>query len=268
MQLRLHESSTAVALGDQLSDVDLLRSNPHSLLLRHQETIAIIVKTNIRRGLFSPSDYQDVVQAINEGLIKRFPKMQLQFKGVSTFKTYLSRIIQNLCLSIASEKARTPPMRELNESDSYEQDDFLDNLPIQLETRRLQRLLNLYQGRRKAEVTLSLKMYYRLAIQASDLNELIQVNPGDPIELIVQHYDSRRLKMTDKEMYSLLTPILNRAGNRESSDDAKRKWVETRIGEILQLLNGKVGPKPYDKEHLRVLVENCFSPFPDPQESI
>jgi len=74
--------------------------------------------------------------------------------------------------------------------------------------------------------------------------------------------------MTDKEMYSLLTPILNRAGNRESSDDAKRKWVETRIGEILQLLNGKVGPKPYDKEHLRVLVENCFSPFPDPQESI
>jgi hypothetical protein len=74
--------------------------------------------------------------------------------------------------------------------------------------------------------------------------------------------------MTDKEIYGLLTPILNKSDGKESSDDAKRKWVDARIGEIVQLMNGKHGTNPYNKELLKILVERCFSPLSGTQESI
>ena len=131
-------------------------------------------------------------------------------------------------------------MRELTENDSYEQEDPPDTQTLQMEVKRFQHILDLYYGIRKAEVILCLKMYYRLAIQNSDLHDLINVTPGDPIDIIIQKYDSQRVKMTDKEIYGLLTPILN----------------------------GKHGTNPYNKELLKILVERCFSPLSGTQESI
>jgi len=268
MQLRIPKPPFGSAPGDQPPDIDLLRSDPHALLLRHRNTVETIVKTNIGRGLFKPSDFEDVVQSVIEGLLHRLPKMQTQFRGESSFGTYLSRIVQNLSSSIADQMKRSPPTRELIEADASAPEDPIESHAIRAEVKRFQEILLLYPDKKRIELILCLKMYYRLPVQVSDLQGVAEVYSGDSLVTTLEEYNSRRPEMNDKEMYKLLTPIISRFAGKERKDDSLRRWVNVKIDEIVTFLNQRKPGQPYNKMLLQILVEETFHPISDSEESI
>ena len=113
---------TNIPSDEDAIDLAHLRATPQALLLKYQMTIGIIVKGYISRGLFDAADFEDVIQSVNEAVLRRIPAMQRQFRGESTFKTYLSKIVMNICISLAKKTRHELEIRGLKEDDPYEMD--------------------------------------------------------------------------------------------------------------------------------------------------
>lgn len=90
------------------TDLDLLRSDPRGLLVRHQETIGIIVHTYVRSGMFHPADAEDVIQQVNAELLEKLPRIRAQFNGSTLVRTYLSSIIRHICLNLHKKRRSAP----------------------------------------------------------------------------------------------------------------------------------------------------------------
>ena len=54
-------------------DITLLRADPNAFILQCQNIINIFVKKYIGSGMFNGDDKDDIVQSINEVLIKKIP---------------------------------------------------------------------------------------------------------------------------------------------------------------------------------------------------
>ena len=250
------------ARDNNVVDRELLRTNPNALIVRHQKTVEIIVGVYTAKGLFDPSEFQDTVQSVNEALLRRIPRMQKQFRGESLFRTYLSRVVTNVCLSLHQRTKRHPKTREIREDDSYAFEDTPETELIRQEVEKLRLVLQLY-GKRLPEISLCLRMYYRLPFVAEDLNRWLSKPDGNALLPIVERYNRLRDGFNNKEVYALLTPILNKIEGKTSSPDARRKWVDSKLAEIARLMRGKSSNIPYDKRLLKLLVEEYFSPFLD-----
>ena len=252
---------------DNFVDCELLRTDPNKLIIRHQKTIETIAKTYAARGFFDTSELQDVVQSLNEAVLKRLPKMQKQFRGESLFRTYLSRIVTNICYSLNQRNRRQLKTREINENDSYTLEDPPQFELIHGEVEKLRLILQLY-GKKLPQISLGLRMYYRLPFVQEDLARLLSKEELTTLVPLVERYNRLREGLNDQEVYALLSPILNQIEGKKSSPDARRKWLDSKLAEITSLMRGKSSTIPYDKSLLQVLVEEYFSPFLEQNESI
>ena len=99
-------------------DIELLRSDPHAVILKYQETVKIIVKKYILSGVFGSSDFEDILQEINMALLAKIPAMQSHYNGLSLFKTYFSVIVRNICMK-EHAKINKEPKIEQKDIDGY-----------------------------------------------------------------------------------------------------------------------------------------------------
>jgi endonuclease III len=67
--------------------------------------------------------------------------------------------------------------------------------------------------------------------------------------------------MSDLEIYRTITPIMNKIEEKSNSVDALRKWTDSKVREIIQVLNGNPKKADYSTETLKILVDDFFSPF-------
>ena len=54
---------------------------------------------------------------------------------------------------------------------------------------------------------------------------------------------------------------MNKNEKKSNSIDAVRKWTDSKISEIIQLLNGNPKKMNYNEDTLKTLVDDFFSPF-------
>jgi len=241
-------------------DVKMLQSDPRGLILKYQETIRIILRKYISGGLFKPSEFEDLVQEINVSLLARIPAMQTQYNGMSLFRTYLSVIIRNLCLKEHERSKRRlesdlDTVVEISRHDRVE-----EKLVFQREVHRFKTIIALYQKHRP-KLLLCLKVYYRIPLTNEDIAAWYpQSDHSDRISLL-EHFGGNFDGVNDLEIYKILTPIMNKLEGKTNSPDALRKWTDSKIHEILELLNGTSKKASHTSETLRTLVDDFFSPF-------
>ena len=106
-------------------DTELLHSDPHTLILKYQETVKIIVKKYILAGVFRAADFEDIVQEVNMALLAKIPAMQAQYNGMSLFKTYFSVIVRNICMK---EHAKANRGLKIEQKDIT---DFIDRAHVE-----------------------------------------------------------------------------------------------------------------------------------------
>ena len=241
-------------------DIDLLHRDPHTLLVAYQETIKIIVKKYIEGGMFRASEFEDIVQEINAGLLPKIPSMQAHYNGISLFRTYFSVIVRNMCLRMYRTRKREIEIVEEKEDDARGQNVIENMYLIEDLRRRFKEVLGLY-GKQTGKLMLCLKIYYRIPLVSQEiLNWFPHLSLNDR-QTLLDRFGVGYEPMSDSEVYGILSPIMNREENKTNSVDALRKWTDSKIEEIIEVLNGEPKRSAHTKETLKILVDDYFSPF-------
>ncbi len=247
-------------MTDNEKDIEMLRSDPSGLILRYQETVRIIVRKYISSGLFKASEFEDVIQEVNVSLLAKLPAMQTQYNGLSLFRTYLSVIVRNICLKEADRMKRNPEVDIETIGEIPRHDRVEDRIAVEHEIGRFKTIVGLYQKQRP-KLLLCLKMRYRIPLSEKNIAEWFPtMNHADAIELLTRFggtYDH----VGDRDIYRALTSIVNRLEGKNNTPDAIRKWTDSKIQEILELLNGPPANSKHTPETLKILIDDFFSPF-------
>jgi len=239
-------------------DVKLLREQPRELIILYQDIIQIIVKKYIASKMFYPSDFEDVVQAVNEDLLSKSERIRDQYNGIALLRTYFSAIVRNSCLKIYDKRKREIKVSPLGDEDPIVEETATMNLAIEYDLERLKRIFKYYHKKRE-KVILCVKLYFRLKINKEDVIACFPACSDEDTLSFLDHFGTHYEKIDSKEVYRIVTPLLNKYEGKNNTVDAVRNWTEVRIREIIQLLNGNKRESAYDKESLRILTEKYFS---------
>jgi len=241
-------------------DKMMLQADPAGLIMKYQETVKIIVRKYIASGLFKSVDFEDVVQEINASLLSKSSAMQAQYNGIASFRTYFSVIVRNICLKEHERLKRRADVDIETIGDFPDFDRVEDRVFIEQEIHRFRSIISLYQKKRP-KLLLSLKIRHRIPLTKEDLTDWFpQLGATDQMDLLTRfgvNYD----RLEDRDIYRALAPVMNKLEGKRNSADALRKWTDSKIQEILRLLNGSPPHSRHSSETLKILVEDYFSPF-------
>lgn len=247
-------------------NIHLLFNDPNAFLEVHQTTIGYIVNRFIHTGFFEVSDRDEIIQYVNEKLLRdKIPKMQQQYDRSYFVTTYLSKIVHNVCLEYARanhRKRRQEVSLDVYQLETANTDNVADALVIEEEKKKLRTILRMYH-KNQARIELFLKVLFGVGITDEQLISLYPTASSTDIhELTARCNATSDLdRKTDKELYEALTNFINKYEQKKNTPDALRKWLDTRIAEIIHLLNGTPKTANYDKETLRILFQFTFRNF-------
>jgi len=241
-------------------DIKLLFNDPGGFIEAHQKTIHYVVNKFVYSGFFTYNDRDEVVQYVNEKLLtSKIEKMQKQYNGNYYVVTYLSKIIHNLCLEY-SRKRRASSREEngidIDNIDIPEDENASQKILIEEEHQRLDAILSMYNKSRK-RIEVFLNVFFGIGATREDIRALYPNASNDDIDLLLEQCNptSDHDKKTDKELYQALTTFINKYDRKKNTSDAVRKWITSKMNEIIDLLNGTPKTANYDKETLKILFQ-------------
>jgi RNA polymerase sigma factor (sigma-70 family) len=247
---------------DNQKDLELLKTDLPALLLRHQQTVQIIVRRYVSSGMFKWEDFEDTVQSVNEQLIVRMPSIQSGFNGTTLFRTYFSAIVRNICLSLYKGSQRQPKMFRINESIQAAQDETSDHHHIEHARQLFKVVMKQFDYKSDLpRLLFLLKLRYKIPIQKGDVLGWYPRCPREDFATLLTAFGKDYQNWMEKEIYAFIAPIMNRALKKENSPDSLRKWTLGKIAQIIELLNGNPPRAAFNEETLKILVEDFFSPF-------
>jgi RNA polymerase sigma factor (sigma-70 family) len=241
------------------TDISLLRTDPHGLILRHQETIRIIAKIYIDSGMFHPAELEDVVQHVNVRLLEKMRVIESNFDGSCLFRTYLSQIIRNACLNLYESETRQPQLYRLEGEGIAHREDPNRKLLVEHDIRVLTAILDQFNTQR-SKLFLCLKLYYRIPIRRQDVLDWWPQCPPEHLHYLLSTFGHDFGDSPLNEIYQRVQPLLSEREKRSIPVDSLRRWVDERINQIIHLLNGSPPDAAYDRKTLGILLEYAVSP--------
>jgi len=237
-------------------DIELLMNNPHRLVLELQKLIDIIISKFIRTGQFDASNFDEIKQQINEELLNKMPDIKNQFQEKSLLRTYLSVIIRNICINLWRKRDKIKYIdyeHVINIGTSY---NTMDSMIIEEEKERLKKVMELYY-QQKSKLILCLKLKFKMSFDFEDFREFnIHISQTEFEEFVHHIYPYE--KCTDIILFTALTNIFNKYENKNNAHDTLRKWVNLKINELIDILNGNPPTSKYDEESFQILFEKCY----------
>jgi DNA-directed RNA polymerase specialized sigma24 family protein len=243
-----------ILLGENRLDERLLAERPDALMAKYQEIIKIIVKKYIATKMFHASDFEDIVQMVNEDILKKIGTIQKQYNGKALLKTYFSAIVRNSCLKIYQKQCREMKMLSLEEEDSTEEETVTNHLEIEYDLKRIERILG-YYAKKQGRVLLCAKLCFQIPIERKDILHCFSSCSEEDITMLLDQFGFHQERRLLKQVYHIITPILNKYEGKNNTEDAVRRWTEDRREEIVRLLNAAPHCSTYDKETLKILFE-------------
>lgn len=240
-------------------DIRLLSENPQFLVVKYQNLIYAIVLKFIRIGYFTGQDKKDVLQCINEKLLLKMDNIRDHYNGYSLFKSYFAQIISNLCKETQKrEKTKIVFVRMSREE--------MANLPyhgpvedifLEDEFFILNNILESYHDLQQ-KLELCLSVYFRIPFNITQLRKFCP----DQNEEFYENSEiiaTRLHNLSDKAVFELLAAIINRKTLKSNTKDCMRKWVKTKIGELVIQMNCSMGKSYYTMESFQVLFEKYIT---------
>ena len=235
---------------------------PHQGLIRK-----IILNALIKPGYYSYEDFDELMQQVSELLLVREERITSSFQGRAKFSTYLAVVVVNICREIRKKAHRERSLFVSQNREGEHQDMGLfsklrdtaisaeSKIIIQEAVTKLHLILQTYimSG---PKLIFCLKALWQFPVNWNDLEiAWSTITEKEEIELLLESLNNQEVKMTKSKVYSCLTRILEIAEKRKNCDDAIRKWIKDRIGEVIYLLNGDPPVSYFTEETLRYLFE-------------
>jgi len=251
--------------GKNKEDVDLLFNNPPALVEKYQPIIEIIIAGFIKKRFFIYEDKDEVKQMINEKLLtKIIYRIQETYNGTAYLNTYFSKIVSNLCLEIQRSRQWRPVSSAGSTEDydiPYEDKKMWSSLVIEGELKRVSSILLMY-NKSGEKLKLLLKLLFNVSISGEDVLLCFTDCNEEDKKRIVAVFSGQGKEMNDKDIYEIITPYLNKYGNKNNTVDAIRKWMDLKTDEMIELLNGNPKHSNYTKETFKILIQKYFEETP------
>jgi hypothetical protein len=116
-------------------------------------------------------------------------------------------------------------------------------------------------GRDLPKLNICLKLRFHICLERGDILLWDPRCNDDIVSQLLTRFGTIAVQLNEKETYAIVTPIFNALENKENSPDALRKWTNSRISEIVDILNNAIPTATFDEDSIRILVEDYFSPF-------
>jgi hypothetical protein len=238
-----------------MKDLELL-NDPHQLILENQKLIDKIIFMFISSGNFKYEEHDEIKQQVNEELLNKIPKIKSQFLGKASLNTYLSVIIRNICKELLRKRVHLKYISLEEVCLKSPTSEALNFLVVEEEIIRLQNALELYY-KQKSKLILCLKLKFKIPFDYSDFTNVNhEISWIDFNFLVRQVYPYQ--ECPDIKIFSALTTIINKYDGKNNTPDALRKWIKSKINELIEILNGDPPTYHYTEETLQILFEKCF----------
>lgn len=242
-------------------DISLLRRDPDAFLILCQKYIHINVKYYIKRGMFDRSEYDDIVQMVNELLIRKLPSIAAHFSGEVLLRTYVGVVLQNICLQIYRQQKNTVitiPLPETLAHNSSPEHDLI----IEGELKRLHTVLQMYHDDR-FKILICFKLHLRIPLQRSDITKWCPAIHDDDRELLMMAFGGMFEEMSVETVFETITRMFNKYEHKKTFGDSTRRWTKAQIVKTLKLLNGNPPQRAHNEETLKILLDK-YSPDASP----
>lgn len=234
-------------------EIKLLYDDPGQLLTSYQDLISIIVHRYRRLGYVSLRDTQDLVQEINRKLLERLPRIQKQYNGKSRLRTYFSVIVRNICLE---EIRKKPILEEPREHNYNKHENFempVDGFLIRQEYERFEKALKL-MFKDRMRFSLMLRYILELEVPGNYLLDLYPESGETDLDFVMAKIHEGKTA-NKKRKLEILSEVLGKLENQNTSADSLRKWFAVREEEFLRLMNGDPPRSAYTMETIQILIE-------------
>lgn len=245
----------------------LLLKNPSNFIASPQimEVIQKTVYKFISKGGIQGLSSDDLVQEVIVTILDK--KIDYVVKSynpkMSTIKGYISKISFNICIELLRKHQNKPVLKNSLDDITEEhlekdfnritpESSFIEQEAIQEEISRLRGYLRMF-AKYQYKFVLLLKLYCRMLIKAEDLQNFAPgISPKD-LQSFLNTFGQEYNQYSDKEVYQLITPLINQVEGKKNSTDAVRKWVDTKILALKEVMNQNTSFR-YDTETFKNLI--------------
>ena len=244
-------------MDQNTEDIRLLNENPEGLIIKYQSLIGFIVGSYVINGFFQRHEKDDIIQNINESLLKKISRIQSQYNSQTRVKTYISVIIRNSCREIIRKVKLNIVHNDNIENLVFVVNEPENKLVLKQEFDRLDKIFTMFY-RHRYKLELCLKLIYNIPVKFADfknynsafdkasyLGIMKNINPGN--------------EMRKRKIYRILLPYFNRFEKKNNNEDALRKWLRFKTDEMIRLLNGNPPVSSYNEDVLQILLEKYYS---------
>jgi hypothetical protein len=235
-------------------DKTLLREDYHALILRYQSTIRIIALQFIARGAFPPSDLNDIIQMVNDGLLAREEVIQKTYNARTKVATYLSMIIRNLCKRFREEMNLEPRAHQDLDPADPNPEVVLNQVAISQAIDALREVLQLMPNE-LPRLMILLPLHFKLPLSRETVRQAYPQCQSEAVETVLKVLGGKISLMSEAEIYSHVAPFLNALEGGSTSADGFRHWLAERILSITSLLNIRLRGACFNRETLGILIE-------------
>lgn len=218
-----------------------------------------VVNKMLVRNAIPHREQQDTEQELMRKYVEKKSKIQSAFKGNSKPETYLTAVLYRMCCEIIRSdvknwdhvKHHDPTdffMRSISES-SVENKMVINN-----EARFLKNIILLF-AEESARLILFLKVLYGIPVTNDDLYAYHKDYKNYELDKILKD----GVVNQNQEAYALLEEVVKRVEKKAVGGDAIRIWLNKRVDQMINRLNGTVQRSNYDRKTFRILFDYTFS---------
>jgi hypothetical protein len=222
--------------------------------------VEAIVYKFVRTGMFSVESSADVIQTVNTELLERMPKIQSNYNGSTLVRTYVSAVIRNICLKLHQKRMFGNPVDPPVSDNLFAPGESTDRYSVGQVVKTYWAIMQQF-GRDLPKLNICLKLRFHICLERGDILLWDPRCNDDIVSQLLTRFGTIAVQLNEKETYAIVTPIFNALENKENSPDALRKWTNSRISEIVDILNNAIPTATFDEDSIRILVEDYFSPF-------
>lgn len=243
-------------------DVELLHTAPQQLIVKYQGLFRGIVVRYRTCGLLRGAEPDEILQVVNLEMLKKVESIRQHYDGRSFLRTYVAQAAVNACLKYARDQKKVEQVEMSDDITPVAPASVVAQLLIQETKEDFRTILRLF-GRRLPKILLFLKICYRLPIAEHDVLSAYPRCRKQDLQPFMKQVRGEYTEATDAQLLEDLAPCFNGFERSSTTPDGYRRWMNERVLEICDLLNGDPPVSSFDRGTLRILVEDYFMPFLD-----
>lgn len=235
-------------------DIDLLRHDRTQFILQCQRTIAIVVKYHTRLGMFSATDFDDIVQSVNEDLIRRLDSIERNFNGSVMLNTYMNVVIRNICLTIYERSRSMPATEPITEMRAGQDAEAMTPILLQEEIRRFTNTLRLF-GSKRHKMMFCFRVFFRLPVYEQDVQRAFDRLPVEQWKTMLERFGSEYEDTLEADNFNSIASLMNLQEKNTTSGSSLLRWTQENLTRTILLLNGDPPVRSHTKETVKLMLE-------------